>query len=92
MEMIDTRIYDDIFLLSKIFKCTELNKDEKERLYKHFEKRKKGEWIFSPSRMEGICTNCNCKIYGRPYQNTYLIVPYKYCPNCGAYMGGEDNG
>lgn len=45
-----------------------------------------GKWIFSPDHAEGSCTNCNYKIYGRPYQNTYLIVPYNYCPNCGFKM------
>lgn len=48
-----------------------------------------GRWIFSPDHSEGVCTHCNFKIYGRPYQNTYLIVPYNYCPNCGAKMDGE---
>ena len=48
-----------------------------------------GKWIFSPDHAEGICTMCNFKIYGRPYNNTYLIVPYNYCPNCGAKMDGE---
>ena len=47
-----------------------------------------GEWIFSPDHAEGACTMCNFKIYGRPYNNTYLIVPYNYCPNCGAKMDG----
>lgn len=45
-----------------------------------------GQWVFSPDHAEGICTMCNFKIYGRPYNNTYLIVPYNYCPNCGAKM------
>lgn len=49
-----------------------------------------GGWVFSPDHAEGICTSCNYKIYGRPYQNTYLIVPYNYCPNCGAKMEVED--
>ena len=50
---------------------------------------KHGKWMFTPCHSEGICTNCNYKIYGRPYQNTYLIVPYNFCPNCGAKMDKE---
>lgn len=50
-----------------------------------------GQWVFSPDHAEGICTMCNFKIYGRPYNNTYLIVPYNYCPNCGAKMDGGTN-
>jgi len=46
----------------------------------------RGEWRFSPDHAEGVCSVCQFKIYGRPYQNTYLIVPYNYCPNCGADM------
>lgn len=52
-----------------------------------------GRWILSPDHSEGICTRCNFKIYGRPYQSSYLIVPYDFCPNCGAKMDEEeDNG
>ena len=50
----------------------------------------KGEWRFSSDHAEGICTRCQYKIYGRPYNNTYLIVPYNFCPNCGAEMEGEE--
>lgn len=50
-----------------------------------------GKWMFSPDHAEGICTMCNFKIYGRPYNNTYLIVPYNFCPNCGAKMDGGES-
>jgi len=49
-----------------------------------------GTWIFSPDHAEGICSRCNFKIYGRPYNNTYMIVPYNYCPNCGAKMDEKE--
>ena len=51
---------------------------------------KHGRWIFSPDNAEGLCSRCNYKIYGKPYQNTYMIVPYNYCPNCGARMDGGE--
>ena len=52
-----------------------------------------GKWIFNHGHAECACSLCNFKIYGRLYQNTYLIVPYDYCPNCGARMdGGGDDG
>lgn len=93
MEMIDTRIYDDIFLLAKIFNHTELNKDEKERLYKHFEKRKKGEWIlFDNQNREDVengnyyyfCSNCN---HGDLHAKTQEVP---YCWYCGAKMEKKD--
>lgn len=80
---------------------TDLNSDmpqSKVRVYVAFKERidemptieaelvRHGTWIFSPDHAEGICTRCNFKIYGRPYNNTYMIVPYNYCPNCGAKM------
>jgi hypothetical protein len=54
--------------------------------------RNHGEWMFSPDDAEGVCSICQYKIYGRPYQGRYLIVPYNFCPNCGADMRGENNG
>lgn len=56
------------------------------------EERERGRWMFSPDDAEGVCTVCQHKIYGRPYQGHYLIVPYNFCPNCGADMRGENNG
>ena len=50
------------------------------------EERKTGKWMFSPDDAEGICTICQYKIYGKPYKGNYLIVPYNFCPNCGAKM------
>ncbi len=50
---------------------------------------KQGKWIFAPDDSEGICTMCQYKISGVPYEGQYLIVPYNYCPNCGADMRGE---
>lgn len=47
---------------------------------------KTGKWMISPDGSEGICTSCQYRIYGWPYQGNYLIVPHNYCPNCGAKM------
>lgn len=38
--MIDSRIYDDIFLLSKILIYTPINNEERELILKHFRKDK----------------------------------------------------
>lgn len=54
--------------------------------------REKGKWELSPDSSEGACTICNYKIYGKKYYGRYWIVPYNFCPNCGADMRGEDDG
>ena len=35
------------------------------------------------------CSNCG-KYHTTPY--LYCFTKYDYCPNCGAYMGGETDG
>ena len=45
-----------------------------------------GQWIFSQDDSEGTCTNCQYKIYGWKYRGHYMILPYNFCPNCGADM------
>ena len=52
---------------------------------------KHGHWQFAPDDSEGVCTACCFKIYGIPYAGKYMIVPYNYCPNCGAKMEGVEN-
>ena len=92
MEMIDTRIYDDFFLLAKIFEYAKLNQDEKERLYKHFERQKKGKWIShtlqngEKSINKDVCSECG----ERFYQIAETGCKWNFCPHCGADMrGGE---
>ena len=87
--------YDEIFRIASEIRiavgcktakeCWELARNGDIQVVKH------GKWIFSPDHAEGTCTRCNYKIYGRPYQNTYMIVHYNYCPNCGSRMDGGDH-
>ena len=44
-------------------------------------KPKKGTWIMNTG-LGTICSNCYYKL-----ETTGLLL---YCPNCGAYMGGEE--
>ena len=51
--------------------------------------RKKGWWLTSDDMYEtGICSVC-----GHDSQEpvSYTITMYKYCPNCGADMRGEEH-
>jgi len=45
----------------------------------------RGEWLFRCIAGEDpyLCSLCG---------NTVDVYGYGYCPNCGAYMEGEDNG
>lgn len=51
-----------------------------------------GEWVLSPDDREDSCSICQYKIYGQPYYSRHFIVPYNYCPNCGAKMGWRYSG
>ena len=49
--------------------------------------RPKGKWIETPVENDIVpvvfkCSECGMRV----------INPYKYCPNCGSYNGGNDNG
>lgn len=55
--------------------------------------RKRGEWISSDDGWDGeyfVCSKCGCPwtlIEGSPEDNGM-----NFCPNCGAYMRGEQDG
>lgn len=46
--------------------------------------RPKGKWITQAYSMRITCTNCEKEIWYSGRND------YKYCPNCGAYMGGAE--
>ena len=47
--------------------------------------RPKGKWITQAYSMRITCTNCEKEIWYSGRND------YKYCPNCGAYMGGAND-
>ena len=51
---------------------------------------KKGKWLCSDDMYEsGICSVCKWDT-GEPYDNCKKW--FKFCPNCGSYNGGDNNG
>ena len=56
------------------------------------EERPKGKWeLFDECSNEGIyCSICHKKVYRKEYANQK--VKSNFCPNCGAYMKGAENG
>lgn len=51
---------------------------------------KRGRWIIRPHKMMGECPCCSeCQaFFGEDYD---MMQYFKYCPNCGAKMEGENN-
>ena len=49
--------------------------------------RNTGKWILKDHMFE--CDKCGCRINRYPFKGN--IWNYYYCPNCGAYMGGEQD-
>lgn len=85
MYLIDTRLYDDCFLLSEILEKVDLDKKETEALFKHFEKPKNGKWVtaFIDDVEYKRCTECGTYIESTFFGNDYDV---KFCPVCGADM------
>ena len=53
----------------------------------------RGEWVFEKGDgktcVDGwVCTNCKCSYH----TNVPYFSEYKYCPNCGAIMRGDQDG
>ena len=93
MYLIDTRKYDDSFLLAKILEKVDFSDEETKKLFKHFEKSeavdvkpiKYGHWVFDPKdAIEMMFTLPRCSECGAESPNGG-----NYCPNCGAKMDLE---
>lgn len=55
--------------------------------------RKAGRWfVLDECANEGICcSECHKKVLKIDYSNTMKWKNFKFCPNCGADMRGEQN-
>lgn len=92
MYLIDTRKYDDSFLLAKILEKVDITDEEKKKLFKHFEKPevvdaepvRHGLWVKKWNTFfKQDVWHCDVCEKGSPWK-------YDYCPNCGAKMGEEE--
>lgn len=88
MYLIDTRKYDDCFLLAKILEKVDFTDEEKKKLFKHFEK---------PEVVDAVevvrCKDCKFCTYEpcKDYENVYIcnrtywsrsdggLLPNHYC-------------
>ena len=75
------------------YSCPRFNRVIREALKDAKPERKTGKWISTDDGWDGeyfVCSVCGCPwtlIEGSPEDNGM-----NFCPNCGAYMRGEQNG
>ncbi len=52
-----------------------------------------GRWfVLDECANEGVyCSECHKKVFKIDYSNTMKWKNFKFCPNCGADMRGEEN-
>lgn len=54
---------------------------------------KRGKWIFEKGDNVTCCDGWRCSACNETYHTKVpYFAEYKFCPNCGAKMGGADNG
>ena len=69
MYLIDTRKYDDSFLLAKILEKVDFSDEEKKKLFKHFEK---------PEAVDAVpVVRCKDCFYSWPFDEEELKEPYR---------------
>lgn len=56
-----------------------------------FVARKRGEWVQHGLRFQFYCSNCEHEIMTNVYSDNPTAL-WKFCPNCGADMRGEEDG
>lgn len=49
-------------------------------------KMRKGKWLWLEKQCKLHCTECGYKVS----DGAFMEIDFKYCPNCGAYMKGEE--
>ena len=53
------------------------------------EERKKGKWLMSSRSIGGVCSECGESCSAVELTEKGIRMLWKYCPNCGADMRGE---
>ncbi len=79
-EAIDWLNEYDFVLWHDVMECIDKVPTVEDELVRH------GHWMCSPNDLVGLCSCCHYRIYGKSYNGHYLLVPFNYCPNCGAKM------
>ena len=97
-EETDDEVYDDIREIDAILKCNKEMRIALKNMPSAEPERKTGKWIYGEDSIaDGVdgyrCDQCGFFVpWDYTHKSIDYIKDYNFCPKCGSYNGGEQDG